>query len=102
MEFTACAELLSRIQQFWHITEGEDRKILAHSLFDEITYDLTEKRIVDFKVKVWAERFLVMRAALYEDQIGEEMKNRFNSGVSSDVSYFDPNGTRTRVFTLKG
>jgi DNA invertase Pin-like site-specific DNA recombinase len=104
IEFTACAELLQRIQQFWEITEGEDRKILAHSLFDEITYDMTNQRIVDFRIKAWAEPFLIMRAALHEDEMGEEMKNRFNggSGSSSIVSSVDPNGTRTRVLALKG
>jgi hypothetical protein len=100
MEFTSCREMLKRIQEFWHVTEGEDRKILAHSLFDEIVYDMDTKRIVDFKVKVWAERFLVMRAALYEDQMGLEMKNRFNSGASSEVSYFDPNGLCRLRITL--
>jgi hypothetical protein len=34
--------------------------------------------------------------------MGEEMKNRFNSGVSSDRLFVDPNGIRTRVYTLKG
>jgi hypothetical protein len=42
-----------------------------------------QKRIVDFKIKSWAEPFLVLRAALYEDEMSEEMKNRFNSGSSS-------------------
>lgn len=41
-----------------------------------------------------------MRAALYEDQLGEEMKNRFNSGVSSNVSYFDPNGRHTHTILI--
>ena len=100
IEFTSCAELLSRIQEFWNVTEGEDRKLLAHSLFDEISYDIDRKRIVDFKLKVWAEPFLVMRAALYEDQMGEEMKNRFNSGSSSDVSFVDPNGLWNPMRTL--
>ncbi len=50
-----------------------------------------------------AEPFLELRAALYEDEMGAEMKNRFNSGsYSSSGSYLSPNGTRTRVFTLKG
>ena len=95
-------EMVNRLKKFWDITEGEDRRLLAHSLFDEIVYDLDEQRIVDFKIKSWAEPFLILRAALYHDLMGEEMKNRFNSGVSSGGQFFDPNGTRTRVLALKG
>ena len=76
--------------------------MLAHSLFDEIIYDLDSKRIVDFKINSQAEPYLVLRAALYEDEMGEEIKNRFNSGSSSGGTSGSPNGTRTRVFTLKG
>lgn len=109
LELTTSVQMIRRMKEFWNITSGEDRKLLAHSLFDELVYDLDRKRIVDFKVKSWAEPFLVLRAALYEDEMGEEMKNRFNSGlsrgdsnVSSGGTFVSPNGTRTRVFTLKG
>jgi hypothetical protein len=102
-ELTTAIEMVKRLQQFWEISEGEDRKLLAHSLFDEIVYDMDRRRIIDFKVKQWAEPFLILRAALYNDQMGEEMKNRFNSGsYSRKVSFVSSNGTRTRVFTLKG
>ena len=60
-------------------------------MFDEIVYDLDRRRIVDFKVKQWAEPYVIMRSTLYRDQMGEEMKNRFNSGLSSKVSYCSPN-----------
>lgn len=102
LELTTCMEMIKRLKQFWDITEGEDRKMLAHSLFDEIIYDLDNRHIADFRVKAWAEPFVLMRAALYEDEWGEELKDRFNSGLSSDVSFVSPNGVRTRVYTLKG
>jgi DNA invertase Pin-like site-specific DNA recombinase len=94
LELTASMELVRRIKEFWDSTTGEDRKLLAHSLFDEIIYDLDNKRVVDFRVKDWTEPFLVLRAALYEDEMGEEMKNRFNSGLSSRGTFLDPNGLR--------
>jgi hypothetical protein len=100
LELTTTMEMVSRLKQFWDITEGEDRRLLAHSLFDELVYDLDARRIVDFKIKSWAEPFLVMRAALYLDQMGEEMKNGFNSGLSSDGQFHDPNGLRHHPFTL--
>jgi DNA invertase Pin-like site-specific DNA recombinase len=92
-EITTTIESLRRIQDFWDMSQGEDRKLLAHSMFDEIVYDLDRRRIVDFKVKQWAEPYVIMRSTLYRDQMGEEMKNRFNSGLSSKVSYYSPNGS---------
>lgn len=58
--------------------------------------------MVDFNIKSWAEPFLALWEALYEDEMGEEMKNRFNKSGSSGGTFVDPNGTRTRVYTLKG
>ncbi len=109
LELTTTIEMVRRLKDFWSITSGEDRKLLAHSLFDEIVYDLDRKRIVDFTIKSWAEPFLILRAALYPDEMSEEMKNRFNSGssnsssnVSSGGTFVSPNGIRTRVLALKG
>ena len=101
LQLTTTIEMMRRLKDFWGITSGEDRKLLAHSLFDEIIYDLDRKRIVDFTVKSWAEPFLVLRAALYEDEMTEEMKNRFNSGLSSKVSYYSPNGTRNHTIIIR-
>jgi DNA invertase Pin-like site-specific DNA recombinase len=102
LELTTTMEMVKRVKQFWDMTQGEDRKLLAHSLFDEIVYDLDKRRVVDFKVKSWAEPYLILRAALYDDEMGEEMRNRFNSGLSREVSSHDPTGNRTLVLTLKG
>lgn len=99
LELTTTMEMVKRLKQFWNMSEGEDRKLLAHSLFDEIVYDLDSRRIVDFKIKTWAEPYVTLRAALYSDQIGEEMKNRFNSGVSSEVSFDSPNGGQHLTIT---
>jgi hypothetical protein len=62
-------------------------------MFDEIVYDLDRRRIVDFKAKQWAEPYVMMRSTLYRDQMGEEMKNRFNSGLSSRGTFGSPNGS---------
>jgi hypothetical protein len=37
-------ELVRRLKEFWNSTTGEDRKMLAHSLFDEIVYDLVQNQ----------------------------------------------------------
>jgi hypothetical protein len=92
LELTTCIEMVRRLKDFWGTSTGEDRKLLAQSLFDEIIYDLDQKRIVDFTIKSWAEPFLVLRAALYQDEMSAEMKNRFNSGFSSSSTSRDPSG----------
>ncbi len=98
LELNTCIEMVRRLKEFWSVTTGEDRKLLAHTLFDEIVYDMDRKRIVDFKIKSWAEPFLVLRAALYEDELSEEMKTRFNSAsYSSGGTFLDPNETRTHT-----
>ena len=97
LELMTTLEMVKRLKQFWDVTEGEDRRLLAHSLFEEIVYDLDRQRIVDFKLLSWAEPFLVMRAALQMDDMGEEMKNRFNSGSSSHGQFCSPNGRRTHL-----
>ncbi len=92
LELMTTLEMVKRLKQFWDVTEGEDRRLLAHSLFEEIVYDLDRQRIMDFKLLSWAEPFLIMRAAVQMDAMGEEMKNRFNSGSSSAGQFHSPNG----------
>jgi hypothetical protein len=65
-----------------------------------VVYDLDARRIVDFKLKMWAEPYVMLRAALYQDQMDEEKKNRFNSGLSTKVSFHDPNGPWGRKTVL--
>lgn len=72
LELTTAMEMVKRLQQFWDMSEGEDRKLLAHSLFDEIVYDLDARQITDFKVKQWAEPFLILRAAVYHDEMAKK------------------------------
>lgn len=49
-----------------------------------------------FGLKAWAEPFVPMRAALHKDEWCEELKDRFNSGLSSDLSFVSPNGARNQ------
>ena len=41
-------------------------------MFEEIIFDLDTQRIVDFRLKAWADRYIVLRAALYEAENGDE------------------------------
>jgi hypothetical protein len=51
----------------WNTSNQEDKRRVAHSLFEYVVYNLDTRRIVDFRLKLWADQFFVLRAALYED-----------------------------------
>ena len=56
--------------------DDEDKQGMARNLFTSITYDLDTQRIVDFKLKPWADRFITLRTALYEDENAEFEGNK--------------------------
>jgi hypothetical protein len=68
LELTVCMDAIDKVARLWDISEDEDRQGMARTLFSHIVYDLDTRRIVDFKLKPWADRFLVLRAALYQDE----------------------------------
>jgi hypothetical protein len=70
LELTMCMDALDKLETLWDVGEPEDRQGMARSLFSYIIYNLDQRRIVDFRLKPWADRFLVLRAALYEDESG--------------------------------
>ena len=55
-----------RLTSLWEQSSDEDRHSLAMGLFDEIVYDLDLQEIVDFRLKPWADQFLIVRAAMCE------------------------------------
>lgn len=67
LELAMCMEAVDRIARLWQRGSPGDRQELVRSLFEYLVYDLDTRRIVDFRLKAWADRFLVLRAALYED-----------------------------------
>jgi hypothetical protein len=58
----------------WDSASGEDKQGLAGSLFEYVVYDLDARRFTDFYLKPWADRYLVLRAALYENEDGAETR----------------------------
>ncbi len=71
LELGMCIEALDKLARLWDTANEEDRKGLAHNLFEEVVVDLDTRRIVSFKLKPWADRFLVLRMALYEEEYPE-------------------------------
>ncbi len=72
LELAMCMDAIEKLTLLWDIGEDEDRQGMARSLFSYIVYNLDTRRIVDFRLKPWADRFLVLRSALYEDDLNSE------------------------------
>ena len=100
-----CIDAVTKIAELWENSTDEGRNGLAHNLFEEIVYDLDKQQIVDFKLKVWAEQFLVLRGHLYEDE-GRSSRYKYapsrnrtlisTSGIAAQIilSHLYPSGTK--------
>ena len=65
MELAMCMSAIERVVDLWDSSNAEDRRGLAQNLFEYIVYDLDSRRIVDFRLKAWADRYITLRATLY-------------------------------------
>jgi hypothetical protein len=66
LELGMCMDIVNNMAQLWETTSPEDRQGMARNLFDYLVYDLDTRRITDFRLKPWADRFLILRASLYD------------------------------------
>ena len=66
LELGMCMDIIHNMAHLWDTASPEDKQGMAHNLFDYLTYDLDTRRITDFRLKPWADRFLILRAALYD------------------------------------
>jgi hypothetical protein len=66
LEFALCLETIEKLVTFWAIASDEDKQGMVRLLFESIEYDLDAQRITDFRLKPWADKFVILRAALYE------------------------------------
>lgn len=71
LELAMCVETVDKLSRLWNISSDGDKQGLARSLFTEVVYNLDTQRIVSFRLKPWADRFLTLRAALYEKEDNE-------------------------------
>ena len=90
-----CVALIGRaghIRTFAALASVASASALAHSLFDYIVYDLDAQRIVDFRLKPWADRFLTIRAGIYElEEAGKEKYPPFQeTGTGMPPRGFEP------------
>lgn len=92
LELTKCLDVIEQVAKLWDIADPKERQLMARNLFDFIVYNLDEQRIVDFRLKPWADRFLVLRAALYEDETVAKMQNAPTQALKRNMPHtgFEP------------
>jgi hypothetical protein len=66
-----CVQAVDTLSRLWEISSSEDRQGLARNLFEYLVYDLDTQRFTDFRLKSWADRYVVLRADLYQEELGE-------------------------------
>ncbi len=71
LELSMCIEAVNRISSLWDTADDEDRQGMVQYLFTEIVFDLDTRRIVSYKLKPWADDFLMLRMELYYNEFGD-------------------------------
>jgi len=90
VELAMCMDVVNKVADLWDTASPEDRQGMARNLFEYLVYDLDTRRITDFRLKPWADRFLILRAQLYDDDptgvggeesgVGEGKENPYAPG----------------------
>ena len=88
-ELALCWDAIDRLLRKWADSEPEDRRGLAQSLFDYIVHDLDARRIVDFRLKPWADKYLTLFAGLYQVE-GNENPPRQEVGTAVPPRGLEP------------
>ncbi len=93
IELTMCMDALDKLARLWDDGEPEDRQGMVRSLFSYVVFNLDTRRIVDFRLKPWADRFLVLRSALYGNEEGSDQSgNRTTTGSEPQAEDVLPEG----------
>lgn len=71
VELTKTLNVVNQFSYIWENSKPQDRKGIARHLFKEIVFNLDTQRIVGFQFQDWAERFLVVRAAMLDAENAE-------------------------------
>lgn len=80
MDLALVVNAVNRILRVWEGSDEKAKQEFIRALFTSITYNLDTRRIVDFKLKPWAEQFLVLRANLYATEKGAGEENVITGG----------------------
>jgi hypothetical protein len=91
IELTMVIEAINKIAFLWDNGSDEDRQGWAKNLFEAIIYDIDTQRIVDFRLKPWADRFVILRGEMYQDNERITGESSTDKGLEPLVQ--NPNGT---------
>ncbi|MCL4237625.1 MAG: recombinase family protein [Anaerolineae bacterium] len=67
LELAMCIDAVEKLHFIWEQSNDEDRQGFVRNLFEWVEYDLDARRITNFRLKSWADRFIILRGALYEE-----------------------------------
>ncbi len=98
VELAMAMDAVNKFAYVWDDSHVEERQKIVRSVFQEIVYDLSEKRIVDFRLHPWAERFLILRANL-DAKIPQDPRAELSNKM---VSKAPPEGIEPPTFRLEG
>lgn len=94
IQLAMCMEAVDKLVRLWDVVDDEDRQGLARSLFDYVVYDLDAQRITDFRLKKWADEFIIIRGRLYEEDMLAATKTipQTLNGLRNDLPHrgFEP------------
>jgi DNA invertase Pin-like site-specific DNA recombinase len=76
---------VSNLHRLWDIATDEDRQALVRALFDELVVDLDRQEITGFRVKPWAETYLIARASVL---VQDSLHERKNHSLSTPSTWF--------------
>jgi hypothetical protein len=68
MELTMCIHTVETLVRLWEVSNDEDKQGMARHLFEYVVYNLDTQEIVDFRLKAWADQFLMLRAAHHTEE----------------------------------
>ncbi len=87
VELATCVRVIDKISTLWKGGDTQDKQGMAKNIIDYIVFDLDTHRIVDFRLKQWADRFISVRAKLHEDDFStnENSPSKFK-GEGNDVA----------------
>jgi len=73
LELAMCIDAVEKLHFIWEQSNDEDRQGFVRNLFEWVEYDLDARRITNFRLKSWADRFIILRGALYEEDKRDDL-----------------------------
>lgn len=81
IEVATVLATLSKLKDVWFNGTMEDKKGLVQSTFEYILFDMDTDRITDFRLKPWADQYVIIRAEMIVEEHGEMLQNSRDSQV---------------------